>query len=509
MNTKKWLVVGVGLIVLGIVSLKLHDAVVQRQQFNALKKMGEGRTMDAWTIVILGATGDLSKRKLIPAIYNGIKKGATEASHCLFFGSARSKITAEELLDSAKPFIEHCEEPIFKYLQERTFYVPVDVTKEADFVALYNAIVEQERAHGMSGKRLIYCALASDYFIQVTDSLVAAGIIQSGNSNHRIAYEKPFGNDLDSAKTINADLQKKLHSDQIYRVDHYLTKELVNNIVIVRFTNSLLERAWDHETIERIEVDINEALGVEGRAGFYDNYGALKDVLQNHLLQLLALTTMERPEALTRDAMAGKKAADINALVVDAGVLGQYEGYTQEKGVKPESKTDTFVALRMHSKNPRWEGVPIFVQTGKCLEQKKTEIRVIFKQVGECFVQAPDACTNNIFTFRIQPNEGIALQINAKQPQDCRDELCRISRFGLTPVLLDFCHKCKFGPYSPESYEILLQSIMAGDTEIGVSAEEIEAQWGIVSQVQALDLPLYTYKKGSAGPVEVEQLWKK
>jgi glucose-6-phosphate 1-dehydrogenase len=157
--------------------------------------------------------------------------------------------------------------------------------------------------------------------------------------------------------------------------------------------------------------------------------------------------------------------------------------------------------------------VPIFVKTGKCLAHKKTEIRVIFKQVGECFVQAPDAaqgaaCANNVFTFRIQPDEGIALQINAREPQDCRDELCRISRYGLTPVLLDFCHSCKFGPYAPEAYEILLQSIMAGDTEIGVSAEEIEAQWAVVEQVQALKLPLYPYKKGSAGPVELEQLWK-
>lgn len=508
MNLKKWIVIVGVVIVVGVAFFKIKEVVLQRQQFDELKKMGEGRSMDAWTIVILGATGDLSKRKLIPAIYNGIKKGSTEASHGLFFGAAREKITGAELLERARPFIAGVQTPIFDYLKERTYYVPVDATKEEDFVALYKAIVEQEKAHGMAGKRLIYCALGSEYFISVTNSLVASGIMEKGNANHRIAYEKPFGTDVASAQAINKDLQEKLSDDQIYRVDHYLTKELVNNIVIVRFTNSILERAWDKSTVERIEIDIDETLGVEGRAGFYDHYGALKDVVQNHLLQLLALTTMERPDALTRDAMADKKAAELNNLVVDAGMLGQYEGYLSEKGVKPDSKTDTFVALRMHSKNPRWQGVPIFATTGKALAHKKTEIRVIFKQVGECFVQAPDACANNVFTFRIQPNEGIALQINAREPQDCRDELCRISHYGLTPVLLDFCHSCQFGPYAPEAYEILLQSIMAGDTEIGVSAQEIEAQWAIVEQVQALNLPLYPYKKGSTGPAELEQLWK-
>lgn len=506
---KKWILFASGLIlVAGFVAWKAQDAILKQQQFNALKKMGEDGAMEKWTIIIMGATGDLSKRKLIPAIYNGIKKGATEASHCLFFGTARERITADELLSRARPFITNVEDPIFNYLKERTFYVPVDATKEADFVALHNAIVEEERKHNMPGKRLIYCALASDYFVQVTDNLVASGIMEAGNSNHRIAYEKPFGHDLSSAKAINKDLEKLLSDDQIYRVDHYLTKELVNNIVVVRFTNSILERAWDKNTVERIEIDINESLGVEGRASFYDHYGALKDVLQNHLLQLLALTTMERPAALSRGAMADKKAADLQQLVVEAGILGQYEGYLDEDGVKPGSKTDTFVALRMRSKNSAWEGVPIFVQTGKYLAEKKTEIRVIFKQVGECFLQDVDACESNMFVFRIQPNEGVALQINAKEPQDCRDTLCRISHFGFTPVLLDFCHRCKFGPYAPESYEILLQSIIAGDTEIGVSAQEIEAQWAVVAQAQALDLPIYTYEKGSYGPVELEQLWR-
>lgn len=465
--------------------------------------------MDNWTIILLGATGDLSKRKIIPALYSGIKKGATHASRVTLIGVAYEDRTETQMLEQAEPFIKDFDQALFERMSKQSSYCQIDFNRPEDYIKLAQHIAEHEKNNSQSNKhvskRLVYCAISPDFFIQVTEGLVTAGILEKDNNNHRIAYEKPFGHDLESARSMNRSLQGLLDRDQIYRIDHYLTKELVNTIVAVRFTNTILERVWDSKSVERVEIFIDETVSAEGRH-FFDEYGALKDVVQNHLLQLLALTAMERPDNITFEQMSEKKAKLLQNVRVEKAVFGQYDGYRSEPGVTPNSKTNTFVALKLFIDVPRWKDVPFYVRTGKCLDQRKAEIRIVYKQVGECFLDTPNACTGNVFTIRIQPDEGIALQLNAREPHDCTDELCRVSRFGLLPVSLDFCHSCLFGPYAPQAYEILLQSIIAGDTEIDVSAAEIEAQWSIVEQVQKLQPELYEYAKGSSGPKQAYKL---
>jgi glucose-6-phosphate 1-dehydrogenase len=305
----------------------------------------------------------------------------------------------------------------------------------------------------------------------------------------RLVYEKPFGYDLTSAEQINACIKQAFHENQIFRIDHYLGKELVGNIALLRFTNRILEPLWNNQHIESVQIILSENAGIGTRGGFYDSYGALKDMVQSHMLQILALVAMEAPLLLKADHIRNAKADVLKKVQVASVIRGQYEGYRDEEKVAADSQTETFVALRCTIDNDRWRGVPFYVKTGKFLDKKEASIHIRFKQVP-CLL---DVCPSdsNYLTIKINPDEGIYLEINVKVP-GVADRVM--------PVSMDFSHDVMFGPNTPEAYEVLLADVIAHDHSAFVRADEIHYSWKIVEEALSKKGILYTYKKGSKGP---------
>jgi len=300
-------------------------------------------------------------------------------------------------------------------------------------------------------------------------------------------FEKPFGEDLKSAKKINKVITSLFTEKQIYRIDHYLGKELVQNIIIARFTNTILEPLWSHTYIDHVQIVMTEDFGVEGRGNFYDNYGALKDVVQNHLLQLVALSSMEAPKNLGEKYVRDEKVKILKAISITDVVLGQYAGYTKEKGVKKNSKTETFAAIKLFINNKRWQKVPFYIITGKNMDKRLAGIYVQFKQAPCLLFSGVCNFIPNYFRIQIQPDEGFYMQLNAKAP----------GKAGITPVKMDFCHACVFGPNTPEAYENLLLDVLKGDQSTFVRSDEIEEQWKIIDKITRKNLKVQEYKKGS------------
>ncbi len=448
--------------------------------------------MNKWTIVVFGASGDLSKRQIIPALYEFAQK-----NHVLFIGVAHAHVTIESLIDRAKPFIENPQETAIKKLVENSAYMSMDFKNPEDFKKLAKFIEEQEQKHNFPGSRLAYLATAADFFCTISQQLSDTGIIKR-DQHHRIVYEKPFGHNRISAQAIDTCIEKLFDQTQIYRIDHYLTKEMVNNIILLRFANILFEPVWNNTYIDHIEVIATETVSIEGRGAFYDAFGAVKDVVQNHILQLIALVTMEDPGSTKIADIRAKKIAILKALKPISGIRGQYENYQHEHNVQPDSVTETFVALKFEIDLPVWRNVPIYVKAGKCLDKKLTEIRIVFKNLKNCLFSKKNSCDPNILTIRISPDGGFLLDVNAKKPNSFTEFM---------PVTLDFCYECLYAAETPKAYEVLLREIIAGDQSIAVSAEEIDYQWQVVDMIQQLHLPLYSYTCGSRGPLEAEKLF--
>ncbi len=451
--------------------------------------------MDTWTIVILGATGDLSRRQLFPALYELIK-GAKQ--HYLVIGAARDQSTPDELLERARPFITHYDQKIFDQLRSIVFYQQLNFEHKQDFILLEREINRREHELGFSSEnRIIYCAVAAQFYCPITRFLNESGIIQQGSDHHRVVYEKPFGWNLTSARQINTCIKQFLAPKQAYRIDHYLAKEFIGSILLIRFANIIFASLWNNTYIDHVQVFLNEAVCLEGRGTFYDAYGALKDVVQNHLLQIVALLAMDCPNITLDNDIAVKKADILKRIRVRTGVLGQYEGYRTEQGIAPDSTTETFAALQLSIDHERWHNVPFFIQTGKCLAEKLTEIRVFFKEIEPCIFQKKVVCPANILTIHVTPNEGFSLKLNSKKPG---------TQLEATSVTMDFCYECLFGPGTPHAYKVILEQVMEGDSSISVSSEEIEAQWMIIDTVKTLNLPVYQYTQKSQGPEEAQRL---
>jgi glucose-6-phosphate 1-dehydrogenase len=443
---------------------------------------------NVWTIVIVGATGDLSKRKLFPALYALLKR--QEVSFRLV-AVARESISGEQLLEKARPFIIDYDQITFDKLLSLTTYCNVDITCPQDFRQLAEII-----DHIGARKRLVYCAVGSDLFCPLTSHLVSAGVLVRGNRDHSIIYEKPFGKDAQSARLINLCIEQLLDSSQIYRIDHYLAKEFVSNIVLMRCANILFSSIWDNKHIACVRIIMHEQVCLEGRGAFYDDYGALKDVVQNHLLQLLTLVALECPERLSRGDLSREKTAILQALRVENCIVGQYEGYEQEPNVRAGSTTETFAFLQLALDTDRWRGVPFYIETGKCLGQKRVEIQIVFKGVRPCAFQSEVVCNPNMLTIQLGPREGFTLTVNSKMPGKAWQAM---------PVKIDFCHDCLYGPETPQAYERVLLEVIAGERGIAVEATEIEAQWDVIDRISQKS-ELYVYKKGSNGPEEVKNL---
>lgn len=454
---------------------------------------------DSITIVVIGATGDLTKRKIIPALYQLFLQGRS----FIVIGFALEQLLADQILKNALPFIEG-ELDRWHQFCERFFYTQLDVRNNEDFQRAHDYIVARENHYGYSGKRCIYLATAAFLYASITQKLAESGIATKKEKTdpiwHRIAYEKPFGNDITSAHQINEDISRYFYEHQIYRIDHYLTKQLVSNILILRFTNCVFEPLWNNRYIDQVHITLNETIDIESRGSYYDHYGALKDVVQNHMLQMLALMAMESPAVLMGDEIRDKRIALLQQIEFVDGIRGQYEGYLNEQGVAEYSTTETFAMLLMYINNNRWKGVPFFFTTGKCLDKKEVSINIKFKQVDCLLAKNCSLLTSNWLKFTISPQELFSLQLNIKNPGQSD---------VIMPVTMDLPHGDIFSTRLCHAYEMVLSEIFDGEQTSCIRFDEIEQSWRIIDEIENRNLPLYSYKKGTSGPVERQQFIRK
>jgi len=457
--------------------------------------------MASCTIVIFGVTGDLARRKLIPAIYRLLAAG--KLKKFALIGAAIEDVTIAEVLAAARQYVTgEIDEKIWGTLEERSFYQQLDFVEEGDFVTLASLIEQVERDYKLPGTRLVYLAASPDYFCAITHNAASAGVACRRSADdtkwNRLVYEKPFGYDLESAHEINDCIADRFHEGQVFRIDHYLTKELVSNIALVRFTNIVFEPLWNCQYIDQVQIVLSEDVCIEGRGAYYDAYGSLRDVVQNHMLELLALIAMESPEKLTGNFIQEERAKVLRRVQVTDGVLGQYKNYRAEKNVPKASDNETFALLKAEIDNPRWEGVPFFLKTGKCLAKTESVINIKFKQT-ECLLTKNCPTDSNWLTIRVAPDASFILSLNAKR-LGYTDELA--------PIAMEFCHSCTFGLQTPEAYEVLLEEVIKGERSATVRFDEIEYAWQVIDHVRAMDLPVHQYERGSQGPAAAQEFTK-
>ena len=487
-------------------------------------------------LVIFGATGDLTRRKLLPALWALSRAGLLPARFAVV-GVARSAMDDAAFVAEMKAaVIEHGRVPIdaaaWDAFAAGLRYVPGEFTDEATFTRLAAVLAGLDAGHGTAGNRLFYFATPPSFAPVLFARLAAAGMLDEADGAFaRVIVEKPFGHDLDSARALNAAALAVADERQIFRIDHYLGKETVQNIFVFRFANAIFEPLWNHAYVDHVQITVGESIGLEGRGKFYEEAGALRDIVQNHLLQLLALTAMEPPVAFDADAVRDEKIKVLRAIPVPSPrdvarhvVRGQYAagategtdvpGYRGEPGVAPDSATETYVALKLSIDNWRWAGTPFYLRAGKRLPKRVTEIAVTFKDVPHAFfggnggasaARAPGGGAGpaaNVLALRIQPEEGISLRFSSKVPG---------SRLDVEPVKMDFLYGRSFGIEPPEAYERLLLDAMLGDSTLFIRRDEVEAAWGLVTAVhrgwadQALpDFP--NYEAGTWGPAVAETL---
>ncbi|MCF7925613.1 MAG: glucose-6-phosphate dehydrogenase [Candidatus Izimaplasma sp.] len=430
-------------------------------------------------IMIFGSTGNLMYKKLIPAIDHLLKKGHI-AEDTKIYAMARRDCTLEDYIQDAKDnMIDDVNWDKIEPLME---YIILDVNNVED----YKTIKTQIEDDGIEDL-VIYLAVPPFLFPVIAKGISESGIIQKGDQTKRIVFEKPFGEDLASAKSINKDLWQYFDEKQIYRIDHYLGKEMIQNILMVRFANKIFEQVWNHESIAYVMIVAKEEESVLSRGNYYDKIGALKDMLQSHLLQMAALVAMEAPETYTSEAIKEEKVAVLKALklVPKDIILGQYKGYKKEDKVDPNSNTETFVFAQASIDNDRWRGVPFYFMTGKKLDEKRSEIIVQFKTSDKINTMWPEENTkNNRLQIEVAPDEGVVFQFNVKNPGLSNK---------LTSAKLDYCHSCQAVDNTPEAYERLLLDLLKQNRTLFTRWDEIETTWTIVEKASKRRRTLFTY----------------
>jgi glucose-6-phosphate 1-dehydrogenase len=466
---------------------------------------------DLTQVVIFGASGDLTARKLVPALY---------AAHCgqLFPGRLQLVGVARRPWTDAS-FRDHltrlapkelgCGYDNWEAFLGLVHYVPTSLESGTDYQALGQRL--EELAGGLA-HRVFYLAVKPDLFLPAVENLRRVGLLDQTQGGHRrVVVEKPFGADLASARALNARLLGLLGEDQLYRIDHYLGKETVQNLLVFRFRNAFFEPLWNQKYVELVQITVAETVGMErGRGDYYDATGASRDMLQNHLLQLVALVAMEPPAALEPKAIRDEKAKVLHCLRPPAEVpdptgqlvRGQYDGYRQEPGVRPDSDTETYLAARTYIDNWRWGGVPFLLRTGKCLPRRFTAITVQFRMPPITLFGSYSEChlRPNRLTIRVQPNEGIDLDFDVKEPGQ---------GIVIKPAKLAFDYQAQFKQPSPEAYQRLLQDVVVGDQSLFLRADEVEEAWRWTDSLrQAMAAsPLRNYAQDSWGPPEANALF--
>jgi glucose-6-phosphate 1-dehydrogenase len=476
-------------------------------------------------LVIFGATGDLAHRKLLPALYNLAHEGQLPE---LFevIGVGRRTHEDEEfrdtVLDSIRNFSRRRpDQNVLEGLVGHTRYVQGSFDDDSIYESLTECLGAFDEQAGRKLDRVFYLSTAPEFFPVIAGKLGASGLNQADKAEVRIVIEKPFGYDLASARKLNAQLLEVFEETQIFRIDHYLGKETVQNLMALRFANALFEPVWNRNYIDHVQITAAEDIGIGGRAGYYEGSGALRDLVQNHMLQLLALLAMEPPTAFNADRLRDEKLKVLEAIVPPTieevssmtvraqyapGVVGgeHVPGYREEEGVASYSRTPTYAALRLHVSNWRWAGVPFYLRTGKRLSRKLTEIAVILKPVPHIAFQSSGSVgiQANQIVFTVQPDEGVSVSIGAKIPG---------SRMRIRPVNMEFRYGTSFLSESPEAYERLILDAMRGDATLFTRNDEIEALWGIIDPIleaweQDTKSTIAQYEAGSSGPREADSL---
>ena len=463
------------------------------------------------TLIIFGASGDLTHRKLIPSLCSLYVKGRLDRE-LRIVGVARRPMTDQEFRDSLIQRIEEIGEFSFdprdwQEFSSRVFYVPGDVGAPGGLDGVRERLATLEE---QPTDRLYYLALAPSLYEPAINNLKSGGMTEESHGWRRVVVEKPFGSDLLSAQKLNQVVHSAFKEEQVFRIDHYLGKETVQNLLVFRFANTIFEPVWTRNYIDHVQITVAETVSVSERAGYYDQAGILRDMFQNHLIQLMTLVAMEPPSTIDADTLRNEKVKVLKAVrriepaeAPNHAVHAQYRGYCDEAGVAPDSKTPTYAAVRLHVENWRWQGVPFYLRSGKALKDKTTEIIIQFRRPPHQMFAQPGGSemTANTLAIRIQPDEALHLQFQAKVPD---------AGLELRPVDLEFHYQSAFaGQAIPDAYERLLLDALNGDASLFTRSDEIEQAWSIIDPfvigLTGPDGPAPNeYERGSWGPVQAD-----
>ncbi len=463
--------------------------------------------------ILFGATGDLAHRKIVPALYHAFLS-ESYADMPVVLGVGRSDWSDSEYRRSIQEALVAGgvdADAAAKWCEQCLAYQRV--SSYAELTPAYERATALEAAHDLRGNRIFYLAVPPAVFPDVISHLGEHRRRHPWPGWTRIVVEKPFGHDLESAVELNRRIHDHFSENEIYRIDHYLGKETVQNLLVFRFANAIFESLWNRSHVERVEITVAEEVGTEGRAGFYEGVGALRDMVQNHLTQLLALTAMEVPARFDAEGIRQEKIKVLRSVAPVSPsdvVKGQYtaangmEGYRDHEGVREDSRTETFVALRLFVQNWRWQGVPFLLRTGKRMQHRLTEIAVFFRRPPVQLFGGPDSCnvTRNVLRIRLQPDEGFALGFEVKAPGEATP-----GRMNLSSQNLNFSYADAFGRI-PDAYETLLRDLVKGDQTLFVHADETEAAWRLYQPILDTDAPILPYPSGSWGPEEASKAFR-
>ena len=477
---------------------------------------------EPFSLIIFGASGDLTRRKLVPALWS-LYAARTLPEPFTIVGTARTELTDTafrgQMRDAVAEFarVKIPSSTVWDRFAQNLFYLSGDPSRADLCARLRPRLEELERARGGPSNRVFYAATPPSLYEDIARNLGAAGLAQAPNGWTRVVIEKPFGRDLQSARALNRTLTSVFKEEQIYRIDHYLGKETVQNILVFRFANGIFEPLWNRSHVAEVQMTVAETIGVEARGSYYEEAGALRDMIQNHMLQLLCLIAMEPPVTFDAGPVRDEKNKVLQAVrpidpakVDEVALRAQYAngymgsrpvpGYRQEKGVKPDSTTETYAALRLQVDNWRWAGVPFYLRTGKRMARRVSEIAIRFHRTPHLIFRRGDTgLMPNVLLIRIQPDEGISLTVAAKEPGP---------DLKLGPVTLDFKYNEVFGGEPPEAYERLLLDVIHGDATLYARGDWVERAWELLQPVieawSRTPAGLPTYEAGSWGPAEAD-----
>ncbi len=491
--------------------------------------LSQERTPGPCILVQFGASGDLAARKLIPSYYRLFLKRRLPPEFTLV-GVARRDWSHETYREKMRAAMQEFAptdlgpEAAWEDFASRLFFCRLDINDPEAYRALDEMLTQLDQERATRGNRIFYLAVSPDFYAEAVQQLGTAGMLTDPEKT-RVVIEKPFGHDLTSAQELNRIVQQVCKEEQIYRIDHYLGKETVQNLLVFRFANAIFEPLWNRNYIDHIQISVAETVGVEDRAGYYDSSGALRDMVQNHLMQIYCLTAMEPPVSLGSDGVRDEKTKILQATriadvrnITNAAIRAQYAagwmggkgvpGYLEEPNVNPDSTTPTYVALKLECDTWRWQGVPFYLRTGKRLPKKVSEVAIFFRQVPlSLFPTVAHEVSPNILALRIQPNEGISLRFEAKVPGP---------EIRTRSVDMDFRYGTTFAGGTPDAYERLLLDCMLGDQTLFTRSDEVEAAWRVVTPILSAwetegngstpPPPVHIYEAGTWGPQTAEEL---